>query len=313
MFDLEPIIWLQSWESPALTGLMNGISLLGYTRAFVVFATILLFGFGRRAAVALLVLIALNGAITDIAKTAAATPRPDWSDGRVRALSLYADRLRDREPSSEAQTEDTYGFPSGHVSATTAFFVGAALLFQWRRRGWALAVAAIALMAISRLYLGRHFLADVAGGVAVGLLAVLVGYSVLRLLHLAREARAHDAGYSAHRVMAVALVLCGGALTVGLPDAGDAGRLLGMAAGVLVLVESRVFEFARSRSHCAILLATAGAAFGAAWWVMTLLLNELQPSGVSAMRLAVSALPNAALLIVPTWVPRFFAVPRRVA
>jgi hypothetical protein len=80
-----------------------------------------------------------------------------------------------------------------------------------------------------------------------------------------------------------------------------------MATGVFFLVESRVFEFARSRGHRAILLVTAGAAFGAAWWVMTLLLDQLQPSGASAMRLAVSALPNAAFLIVPTWVPRVFA------
>jgi len=258
VFELDPILWLQSWESPVLTGVMNGISLLGYTRAFVVFATVLVFGFGQRAAIALLVVIALNGALTDIAKTAVATPRPDWVEGQVRALSTYAERLRGREPDSDTEMEDTYGFPSGHVSATTAFLVGAALLFNWRRRGWTLAVSGIA-------------------------------------------------------VMAVALVLSAGALLVGLPDAGDVGRLLGTATGVLFLVESRVFEFARSRSARALLVGTAGAAFGAAWWVMTWLLNDLQPSGVSAMRLAVSALPNATLLVVPTWIPRMFAWRRRVA
>jgi hypothetical protein len=72
VFDLDPIIWLQSWSSPALTAVMNGISLLGYTRAYVAFATLLVFAFRQRAAIALLVLIGLNGALTDIAKTAAA-------------------------------------------------------------------------------------------------------------------------------------------------------------------------------------------------------------------------------------------------
>ena len=35
MFEVHPIVWLQSWASPALTAAMNGISLLGYTRAYV--------------------------------------------------------------------------------------------------------------------------------------------------------------------------------------------------------------------------------------------------------------------------------------
>lgn len=305
MFDLHPILWLQSWSSPVLTGVMNGISLVGYTRAFVVFATVLMFGFRQRAAVALLVLIALNGAFTDIAKAAAATPRPDNLDSRVQALSIFAERLRAREADTPTEMEDTYGFPSGHVSATTAFMVGAALLFRWRRRGWAFAVSAIVLMGASRMYLGRHFPGDVLGGVAVGLAVIAVGFSVLRLHHLAREVRAHDAGYSAHRVIVVAIALCAGALLAGLPDAGDAGRLLGTAAGVLVLAESRVFEFESTRRMRLLLVFVGGLAFGAAWWLMTWLLNELQPSGVSAMRLAASALPNAALLVVPAWISRW--------
>jgi membrane-associated phospholipid phosphatase len=312
VFDLDPIIWLQSWSSPVLTAVMNGISLLGYTRAYVVFATVLAFAFRQRAAIALLVLIGLNGALTDIAKVAVATPRPDWVGGEVQGLSLYAERLRGRDPDTPTETEDTYGFPSGHVSATTSFLVAAGLLFKWRRRGWLLATAAIIVMAISRMYLGRHFLVDVVGGVGVGLLAVAVGFGVLQLKNLAREFRAHDTGHSAHRVMVVALVLAGGALLVGLPDAGDAGRLLGTAAGVLVLAGRDVLEFAQSRGARAILLGTAAVAFGAAWGMMTYLLNDLAPSGVSAMRLAVSALPNAALLIVPAYLPRHFAFRRRV-
>ena len=169
MFDLDPILWLQSWSSAALTAVMNGISLLGYTRAFVAFAVVIAFAFRQRAAIALLVLAGLNGAFTDVAKTSAATPRPDWTDERVQSLSLWAERVRERNPDTPTQTEDSYGFPSGHVSGATTFFVAAALLFRWRRKGWTFAVAGIVLMAFSRMYLGRHFLADVVGGVVVGL------------------------------------------------------------------------------------------------------------------------------------------------
>lgn len=292
---------------------MNGISLLGYTRAFVALAVLIAFAFRQRAAIALLVLVALNGAFTDIAKTAAATPRPDWTRTQVQSLSLWAERLRDRNPDTPTQTEDSYGFPSGHVSGTAAFVAGSAILFRWRRRGWTFAVAATALMAVSRMYLGRHFPGDVVGGVAVGVATVAVGFLVLRLGELAREVRAHDSGHSAHRVMIVALVLAGGALLVRLPDAGDAGRLLGTALGVLVLVHRDVFEFAQTRTARAVLLTAAIVAFAAAWSLMTLILGNLQPSSVSAMRLAASALPNAALLIIPACLPRHFAFRRRVA
>jgi membrane-associated phospholipid phosphatase len=301
MFELHPIIWLQSWATPALTGVANGISLLGYTRAYVAIAVLLAFGFGKRAAVALLVLIALNAAFTDMAKRAASTPRPD-ANSQVRALSLYAAEFRQQEADTPTELEDSSGFPSGHVSATTAFAVGLALLLQWRRRGWILAALWIATMALARMYLGRHFLGDVIGGVLIGLAAVSVGLGVLKLDHLARELRTHHP-WPAHRVMTVAVVLAGGALLLGLPDAGDAGRLLGTAVGVLFLVNHDVFARATARRARVTLVLVAAMAFGAAWFLMSKVLETASPSSASALSLAASALPNAALLIVPACVP----------
>jgi len=304
LFDIDPIVWLQSWASSPLTATMNGVSLLGYTRAYIAIAALLVFAFRLRPAIALLVLIGLCGAFTDIAKAAAATPRPDWSaDGAVKSLSLYGREFRERDADTPTEAEDSYGFPSGHVSATTAFVVGLAVLFKWKRRGWLLGMAWIGTMAFSRMYLGRHFPGDVLGGVAVGLVAVVVGFAALQLTHLAGELRAHHP-WPAHRVMTVASVLAGGALLVGLPDAGDAGRLLGTAIGVLVLVHHDVFESATSRSARGILLLSSAAGFGVAWWVMSLVLRHADPSSASALRLAASVLPNAALLIVPAYLPR---------
>jgi membrane-associated phospholipid phosphatase len=302
MFEAHPVVWLQSWASPALTAAMNGISLLGYTRACVAIAILMAFAFRVRPAIALLVLIGLNGAFTDIAKAAADTPRPDSLPG-VRALSMYAEDLRERDADSPTEVEDSPGFPSGHVSATTTFAVGLGLLLRFRRRGWTAVVVWILLMAISRMYLGRHFVGDVLGGAAVGLVVLLAGFKGLRLDELARELRAHHS-WPAHRLATVATALAGSALLVGLPDAGDVGRLLGTAVGVLVLVHHDVFEFAWSARARALLLASAAGAFAAAWGVMTMALNAADPSSVSALRLAASALPNAAVLIVPVLLPR---------
>lgn len=304
MFDLDPVLWLQSFASPALTAVMNSISLLGYTRAAVAIAVLMAFGLRMRPAVALLVILALDGALTDIAKVTATTPRPDWSS-QVQALSWYAGQFRGREADTPTEQEDSHGFPSGHVSTTTAFAVSLALLLGWRRRGWVFVVCWIGLMALSRMYLGRHFPVDVMGGVAVGLAAVALGFRVLKLRDLAHGLRAHEA-WPAHRAMAVALVLAGGALAIGLPDAGDAGRLLGTALGLVVLVKHDPFEFALSRGARALLVGAAAAAFAAAWGVMTLALREADPSSVSALRLAASALPNAAVLVAPAALARRF-------
>ena len=315
MFDIDPIVWLQSMASPVLTGVMNGISLLGYTRVYVAIAVLLAFAFRMRAALALLVVLALNAAVTDIVKVTAAAPRPDWAAGEVQALSLYAGGFRGREADNPTEMEDSYGFPSGHVSATTAFSAGLAMLLGWKRRGWVAVIAWIGLMALSRMYLGRHFPGDVVGGVLIGLAVTGVAFGALKLRHLAAELRAHHS-WPAHRVMVLALALGGAALLTGLPDAGDAGRLLGLAIGLLVLVRHDVFEFAVSGWTRALLTVIAAAAFAAAWAVMRVVVDAAEPSGVSALRLAASALPNAALLIVPALLARHragvrFASPRR--
>jgi hypothetical protein len=67
-----------------------------------------------------------------------------------------------------ARARGNYGFPSGHVSAATAFLVctGWFLRSRWL---YAIAAAWVPLMALSRMYLGRHFLADILGGLVIAL------------------------------------------------------------------------------------------------------------------------------------------------
>jgi membrane-associated phospholipid phosphatase len=65
---------------------------------------------------------------------------------------------------------DGLGFPSGHALGSTTFWGGVAVLAhrgRWRRR-LALAGGVIAVVALSRVLIGVHYLADVAAGVGVG-------------------------------------------------------------------------------------------------------------------------------------------------
>lgn len=72
-------------------------------------------------------------------------------------------------------------YPSGHTAASIAVYAGLVLLLTSRFRNayistvaWAVAVAVPAFVATSRMYRGMHHPLDVAGGVFVGIAALLV-------------------------------------------------------------------------------------------------------------------------------------------
>ena len=67
-------------------------------------------------------------------------------------------------------------FPSGHV-ARIAFLAGIARMPAW------LAALGVALMMVSRVYLGDHWISDVVGGLFLGLLGAQVAGVAERRLH----------------------------------------------------------------------------------------------------------------------------------
>jgi len=108
--------------------------------------------------------------------------------GRARPLPLF-----DFYPSPHS-----FSFPSGHALFATCFFGGVAVLTSHRFRHpatqvavWIVAVLAIGLIGISRIYLGVHYPTDVLGGLAAG--AVWVGTVAFgdRLAEHHRRRRTH--------------------------------------------------------------------------------------------------------------------------
>jgi len=72
-------------------------------------------------------------------------------------------------------TADGFGFPSGHAAKSTAVFGGAALVLEtWGRRRFVVAGLLVALVALSRVFLGVHYVVAVVAGVAVGVLVIAV-------------------------------------------------------------------------------------------------------------------------------------------
>lgn len=194
MFQVDPNLLLQSFASPFLTWLMLGVSELGHTWFYVVLIVVLGFGVRLRPTLGMMLALLLAGVATHAAKSGFELPRPSDVDARVlykleapRALvadgaapSFLALPMPEARAALRATADPDYGFISGHTSAATAMCVAVLLFFGLRRRAaWIALLAWPLLMGLSRMYLGRHFLADVTGGLVVGVAAAWLAYWLL--------------------------------------------------------------------------------------------------------------------------------------
>jgi len=150
--DVQVAMWLHAHATPALTAIMLAVTQLHSTVAMTVLSVVFAVALARlRERYWILTLAcSVGGAmlLNLLLKQAYERARPHFDDPLV--------------------TLGTYSFPSGHTTAAVAFYgVLAAFLvsrFYDRRLRAAIAtgaIAMIALVAFSRLYLGAHYLSDV--------------------------------------------------------------------------------------------------------------------------------------------------------
>lgn len=240
MFEVEPNLWLQSFASPWLTWLMLAITTLGYEWFYIAVIVVLGFGVRLRPTLGVMLALLLAGLATHAAKDGFGLPRPDEVDARVLheasertalvehggATGWLALPSPDALAAARARPQPDFGFISGHVAAATAMCLGLLLCFRIRRRALVLGLCAWPLlMAVSRMYLGRHFLGDVLGGLCAGALAA--GLAAWLLSARRRPGLV---------VLAAATVaLCVLAPFIPLLEQSTLGRLLGLVVVIGVL------------------------------------------------------------------------------
>ncbi len=195
MFQTDIHRWLQSFGTPFLDLLMRGISIAGEEEFLALIMLAVIFGSERRRGFLLTQVLLWTAIVTAILKDTLALPRPVDVDAAVRDVAgernvptpyngRGATGFLDVLPADvvayfRSMPHLSFGFPSGHCSTTIGVSGSAAILW---RKPWLLftTAALMVLMPLSRMYLGRHFLADVLGGVVLGLLAVLVVIMIQR-------------------------------------------------------------------------------------------------------------------------------------
>lgn len=177
LFGERIIVRAQSVVPEAIGHLLVGATLLGEAWLFVVVLTLALwFGDARRIA-PLFGLVFGGLALVLVLKTALGIPRP--VTGPLLAVEAVHPTLRPGY--AWAIGGSGYGFPSGHVAGATIAWGGlaAAVGVGTRRGRWLIAAAIVALVGTSRVLLGVHFVADVIGGLILGIgLVVLYQFLV---------------------------------------------------------------------------------------------------------------------------------------
>ena len=240
MFQTHWHVWLQSFFDAAwMLPLMDFVSALGYEWAYVLLIVVCSFGVRLRAGLGIMMAVLLMSMATHAIKQGAALPRP--SDVDIHVLdkgrpdhALVADGAAGSFwtlPTDEAiaalraQPDPDYGFISGHVGVATAAMAAVVLCFGIRGAGWriALLIGWPLLMALSRMYLGRHFLSDVLGGWLVGIaLGAFAWRSMPQAVRVPRNRPRHLT------LAALGVGLAAAAVITPVIPADTAGRFLGM-------------------------------------------------------------------------------------
>jgi len=177
--DSQVAQWLHAHATPCVTTAMLTISALGSGRAVtvIVLGLALLFVWHRAWERLLVVVLTVPGGalLTALLKHVFRRARP-----------LFDDPLL---------VLTTYSFPSGHAMAATVLYgllaVYAVRHLRQRRARLLVASAAavlIVLVGFSRLYLGVHYLSDVLGGMAVGVVWLTMCLTAVETVRRQRRA-----------------------------------------------------------------------------------------------------------------------------
>ena len=248
MFQTDLILWLQTGMPEWMLPLMLRVSALGADGIYTPVILALIFAYRVRPGLRVLLALLLAGFLVNAAKVGFALPRPVDVDGRLlrkgeentaivaqgAASTFWALPPAHAVQAVRAAASDSYGFVSGHTALAAATTISTVLAFGLRSRlVWSLALAWPMLMGFSRLYLGRHFPADVLGGLLAAALALL-------LTHWLLGSSEHDCS-PRRRVdgaLIVTLVLAAASPVVPWLSAGALGSIAGVLLCIRVLART---------------------------------------------------------------------------
>ncbi len=181
--------WLRSHTTPRFTRWMQYVSALASTSAVIILTLIMAFVLLWKRLwywLSGLVFAVAGGIILNLLlKDLLGRARPGWADAAL------ADA----------------GFPSGHTMMATLIYGFIATYLILGTRSWParflialMAIAVIFLIALSRLYLGAHYLSDVLGAMAAGMVWLTLCLTTVEIVHRYRTRSSSGAWCSAGQI-----------------------------------------------------------------------------------------------------------------
>lgn len=159
---IEVVEFIQSLRTGFGDVFFNFISFLGEEYVYIVILSIIYFAYDKKLGEFIGFTMFITGIFNAVIKGLVVAERP---------FQKYPDRITNLRP----ETSGGYSFPSGHTQMFTSFS------FAWgfATKSKKILVGAVILsilMAISRMYLGVHFLEDVSVGLLLGFVVAYGGY-----------------------------------------------------------------------------------------------------------------------------------------
>jgi len=160
-FEIEIILWLQSFRSGFLDSLFEFITMFGEEIVIIGILGFIYWCYDKKMGEQIGITVFISLVLNAFIKTIVQRVRPYIADTRIEGI--------------RQNTAGGYSFPSGHTQGTASTFGALAI---WMKKRWITitSIVIIILVAISRMYLGVHYLSDVLVGGLLGIGISWVGH-----------------------------------------------------------------------------------------------------------------------------------------
>jgi len=154
-FELEIIKWLQSYRTPFLDKLFEFFTIFGEELVVIAILGGIYWSINKRIGERLGITVFISLGLNSLLKAIFMRLRPFMVDTEITNL--------------RPETSGGYSMPSGHTQSASTVFFG---LYQFFKKKYLLIIAIVitVLVAISRMYIGVHYLTDVLVGAFLGII-----------------------------------------------------------------------------------------------------------------------------------------------